>query len=123
MSRIKFRVWSDELKHYIDSLDKPEVYIRSDGTPFFNDGVATINDLEPLKIEQYTGLTDRKGQMICEGDILESSKYRSVVKYDGGGFYASVIGSGQTFDMPGEWQRSIMIGNVHENPELLEADK
>ncbi|WP_313845658.1 YopX family protein [Levilactobacillus namurensis] len=77
--------------------------------------------IEKGSAEQFTGLKDANGKEIYEDDVLENPKYRSVVKFESGSFYADVIGAANRFTLAGEWQTSVVIGNVHENPELLEA--
>ncbi|OCB81755.1 hypothetical protein A8O18_00025 [Lentilactobacillus parabuchneri] len=84
-------------------------------------------------VEQFTGLKDRNGQDVYEGDILawHSNIYRKhdwvgLVLYRGAGF--AVQESDKSYSSP-EWLDCAcrkdaniieVIGNVHTNPELLE---
>lgn len=70
---------------------------------------------------QYTGLTDKNGQEIYEGDILKSEKYgNGEVKWENG------VGFGCEFEEirlgTGVWHMGEyeVIGNIYEDPELLE---
>ena len=93
---------------------------------------------------QCTGLKDKNGKLIYEGDILDlyvSSKklYRYEVKYEIGSFM--LVSQDEIFDFPNVWNDYVyplsqlyyeykneencideceIIGNVYENPELLE---
>lgn len=88
-----------------------------------NNGITTMIEVIPETVGQYTGLTDKNGKMIFEGDIVKrfwSGKmciYQ--VDYDNG--FASFIGragmSFTTFDYDSE--EFEVIGNIYDNPELL----
>lgn len=82
----------------------------------------------PETVGQYTGLTDKKGKKIFEGDIVkdhESGLYGEVVfataqdGFDGmSGFMVDDINDGlQNYN--GFWHLVEIIGNIHDNPELL----
>ena len=119
MSReIKFRIWRapDEYTKvsWMESWDSLLNYSMSD--------IFQLDNPDDV-LEQFTGLKDKDGKDIYEDDVLENPKYRSVVKFGSGIFYADVIGAVNRFPLAGEWQTSVVIGNAHSNPELLEAAK
>lgn len=89
------------------------------------------HDILPETVGQYIGLTDKNELEIFEGDILKCwdncvvenwSKYHiGFVMYDGIKFTLSV---GDTFlDLFYNAENIEVIGNIHENPELLHQPK
>ena len=109
---IKFRAWDNECK-VIREYDELKGLTLD------------ALDASDFELEQFTGLKDKDGKDIYEGDVLENPKYRSVVKFGSGSFYVDIIGAVNRFpfSLAGEWQTSVVIGNAHSNPELLEAAK
>lgn len=78
-------------------------------------------------VGQFTGLTDKNGNKIFEGDILESDSERFVVDWDDefSGFYLTDVnpryqGVAMFANVADD---GYIIGNVHDNPELLKGGK
>lgn len=84
---------------------------------------------DSIEIMQWTGLNDKNGKEIYEGDILlapavkwrtPTGDYKCVVAYENDGFYAKHDnGVGETLSNLIIVRGGHMIGNIYENPELL----
>ena len=87
-------------------------------------------------IGQYTGLTDKNGKKIFEGDIvkypIEQGKYSETniheVVYEtrgGSGYFGIKMSDIETWGFCLEVPSKLMtvVGNIHDNPELLEELK
>lgn len=124
----KFRVWSEERQMMskvwkITEEDDGGVEICSDG---FKDGVHSFVYDEPvsdLKLMQSTGLTDKNGVEIFEGDVVIIPDYddfpRMVVKYVQG-TYCLFEDDNCLEALTDYYEDSEVIGNIYENPELVE---
>lgn len=82
----------------------------------------------PSTVGQSTGLTDRNGKRIFEGDIVEASDYTAEDGYgeiiwDGDDAKYAILGcNGNTLmtDFDNYYGRELeVIGNIHDNPELV----
>lgn len=125
MREIKFRVWDNIAKKYIDSR-----YVSISGLGLLHVAKRIIkNCFRPphtrknpwFIVEQYTGLKDKNGTEIYEGDILiddtgEPVEYW-VVKFSDGGFVGECAGVTEPLF---ELTNLEIAGNIHEDSELLE---
>lgn len=128
----KFRAWHNQLSRMM--------LIKS---MWFQDGRleeielndAVMNDyitVSPDEIElmQSTGLKDKNGKEIFEGDIVDYKGRKAVIKWHGS--YASFIyrfvdeldkRSAEWYQLYLAYLKCEVIGNIYENPELLEAEE
>lgn len=75
-------------------------------------------EVAPGTVGQFTGLLDKNGKRIFEGDILSLRASRAhEVKFDAGGFFME--GTAIPFKLAGKFE---IIGNIHDNPEFLRGE-
>lgn len=143
MRTLKFRVWNDKNKEWIHG---PHERNDMDGVNLFGetillgglmDGVS-LEDLNDCYAVQYTGLKDKKGKDIFEGDILiwekevcsergEFEDYvergRGEVYFEHGSFLVKNLGN--LLAGLSDWKLKVyqVIGNIFDNPELKESQR
>ena len=133
MSRtLEFRVWDIPNQCWSDLFH----VITEDGAlwHFPNIGLDERDDPEQYTVEQYTGLTDKNGKGIYEGDIVKANYFESHyaaldvgktkqitgrIQFGNGCFYASSMSDETPLFQSGGSNNIEVVGNVHENPELL----
>jgi len=78
--------------------------------------------VNPASVGQYTGLTDKNGIKIFEGDIVDiltEDEEIGIVAYDDGGFQVEADGFCVDFHSNINGTDLEVIGNIHDNPELI----
>ena len=113
MREIKFQCWNGE------AMVSPD-YVDRDGFAHWKENSIPTNSNELM---QYTGLNDKNGNEIYEGDILLCDGAKRIVEWD---TYRWIVAH---FDHsrkkciakfhPDKWHKFEVIGNNYENPGLL----
>lgn len=88
-----------------------------------NDFVEVYED----SIGQYTGLKDKNGTEIYEGDILPFTMYDLKTEYYyivfRNGEFEAINKQDTNFIWRNAWKESEVIGNIYDNPELLKGEE
>ncbi|ENT5782770.1 YopX family protein [Campylobacter coli] len=120
-----FRIWDKDEKCFLDPYTKSRAVVKN----------LPNEKLLNLEIELFTGLCDKNGNKIYEGDILysfedcsedEAFKYKVVFKEEA--FYLVECGdNGEEYDedLISEFRLTELeiMGNIHENADLLKVEE
>ena len=110
MREIKFRTFHRGRMEILREFNEHHIF-------FDDDGMQTIQG--DMHLMQYTGLKDKNGVEIYEGDICryknDGSYWVGMVRYNHCSYmFSSDRGQNLIYTLDRE-----VIGNIHENPELL----
>jgi uncharacterized phage protein (TIGR01671 family) len=111
MREIKFRAWNKW-------ADRNEM-------AYFNLDTCMLDTLAyNAPIMQYTGLKDKNGKEIYEGDVVNRSfpggvEFKGTVKFYECAFW--IDNGKQSVGLFSEIDEITILGNIYENPELLEG--
>nr|DAW67592.1 MAG TPA: YopX protein [Caudoviricetes sp.] len=123
----KFRAWLKKEQKMDNEID--HISWLEDELYCIGDGITYMVLAEDLVLMQSTGLKDKNGKEIFEGDIVDFKGRKAIIKWHGA--FASFIY--RFIDEPQErkpkWDPLFLaylkleiIGNIYENPELLEVE-
>ena len=130
---IKFRAW-DKIRKRMIAEPQFDYVVENGKHLIHNMFDERGRQVEEFELMQYTGLKDKNGKEIYEGDILSISEYadgdfiikphNSKVVFVEGGFRLNAIDS--LFEYESLSHISLnkigcIIGNIYENPELLKG--
>ena len=146
--RLKFRVWYKDENRYRPQNEEGGLFVLSgDGSLWYHYHDPSISSPEYGKIqlccksdfviEQCTGLSDANGRLVYEGDIIESidkdgEPTRHVIEWNNDFVrFEAVLLPKHEWKEDGwiistelfKFFRKRVVGNIHENPELLESSK
>lgn len=120
MRQIKFRVWDKKERRFLTQKEMTEI-----GGFYYTYGVDP--DPEEYVLMQFTGLKDKNGKEIYEGDVVESKDWHTdadgrCVLSDANSYMKKKVIEYRTkepfvgFTIPSKCE---VIGNIYENPELI----
>lgn len=136
MREIKFRAWdkrTKKMRQVIDIVFNAGMWLEPDdntvkliwvkGYDIIENKDIMMKREDKFELMQYTGLKDKNGTDIYEGDIVRQDDEYWLVQYDNEDamftlYYDNVI---ENFsNMNSKWFE--VIGNIYENPELFKEE-
>ena len=144
----KFRAWDKRFSEFVEDFflsEDGKIYKKTKDT---NYGFAISRETsDKIILMQSTGLKNKNGKAIFEGDVLEIQGIKMIVRFgsynyietsksgnhtlgimcDGLGFYVECINVADPDRIspfePETLKESAVIGNIYENKDILEEEK
>ena len=134
MREIKFRAYIKNLGWMLPvsmiDFENETIYVSLDSDEWSNDPLEYDFDDKDIEIMQYTGLKDKNGVEIYEGDIVRTSNYGTGNRVNHLGYdLFNIIFKDGAFRLDSKYRTYFLndgfhceiIGNIFENPELMEV--
>lgn len=119
MREIKFRAWNEITKH----MSYSGTWSLAGNCDLFNTVDEFFNSENHVRFMQFTGLKDKNGKEIYEGDVILSENFNSThLVIWGPRIQATVIRHQAGWPpqyLDCEYAGWKVIGNIYENPELI----
>lgn len=118
----KFRAWDKRFSEFVEDFfvsEDGKIYKNTKDTSY---GFAISRETsDKVILMQSTGLKDKNGKEIFEFDVVTTSlnekNYKGVVKRMNGSW---LIDTGsKSIDLWSGINKSLVVGNIYDNPELL----
>jgi uncharacterized phage protein (TIGR01671 family) len=125
---IKFRAWSAESSDEKDNPIFEMINANSLAISNYDLLIEQLKDKDNFKLMQFTGLLDKNGKEIYEGDLVKQSSDLCEIQRCIGGFDCQILIelknggtiNGSTYNFSFLLERACeVVGNIYENPELI----
>lgn len=131
----KFRAW---LKNDKEMIDVDEIHFDNGKLDFIGDAITFMRTVDEIELMQSTGIRDMSNQEIFEGDVVKTTRFVGRADEVGGFYEYDKEFIGIVKQLEGSWvidtgsdavclwteiEENEIIGNIYENPELLEVEK
>ena len=127
MREIKFRACKDGQMYFQEYCGGFSYFIKPSSTPKEEQDAYSLEDIFVLAarggcvLQQYTGLNDKNGNLIYEGDIVSGEFYDTEYHHTETIKHEVVFNNGAYNIASSNWHKPTLeiIGNIFETPELL----
>lgn len=128
----KFRAWDKRYKMLMQvnqiDFEKRSVWLEADNGDHENRHTLT-REFKDVVFMEYTGsgITDKEGKKYCQDDLVfwNGNVYRLIkgtYMFELDGFADGSQDSPRDFFSEDAWIHAEIVGNIYENPELLEVE-